>query len=102
MVIDEINSKGGVLGKKFEFVVYDNKFDKIEVLNVVIKLVIKENVLVMLGLVIFGVIKLVFVAVQCYKVLLIFLIVIDDFVIVDERIGKMKLYIFRICFNDLF
>lgn len=102
MVIDEINSKGGVLGKKFEFVVYDNKFDKIEVLNVVIKLVIKENVLVMLGLVIFGVIKLVFVVVQCYKVLLIFLIVIDDFVIVDERIGKMKLYIFRICFNDLF
>lgn len=62
----------------------------------------RENVLVILGFVILGVIKLVVVVVIKYKVLIILFLVIDDIVIVDERIGKIKMYVFRICFNDLF
>lgn len=49
MAIEEINSKGGVLGKKIELVIYDNKSDKTEALNVATKLATKENVFAMLG-----------------------------------------------------
>ncbi|AEM73815.1 ABC transporter substrate-binding protein [Caldicellulosiruptor acetigenus] len=102
MAIDEINSKGGVLGKKLELVVYDNKSDKTEALNVATKLATKENVLAMLGPVTSGATKSASVAAQRYKVPLISSTATDDLVTVDERTGKTKPYIFRICFNDSF
>ncbi len=102
MAIDEINSKGGVLGKKLELVVYDNKSDKTEALNVATKLATKENVLAMLGPVTSGATKSASVAAQRYKVPLISSTATDDLVTVDEKTGKTKPYIFRICFNDSF
>lgn len=49
MAVEEINKKGGVLGKKIELVVFDNKSDKTEALNIATRLATKENVLALLS-----------------------------------------------------
>jgi len=102
MAINKINSKDGILDKKIELVVFDNKSDKTEALNVATKLATKENVLAMLGPVTSGATKSASVAASRYKVPLISSTATDDLVTVDERTGKTKQYVFRICFNDSF
>jgi len=102
MAIDEINSKGGVLGKKIELVVYDNKSDKTEALNIATRLATKENVLAMLSPVTSGATKSASIAATRYKVPLVSATATDDSVTIDERTGKTKAYVFRICFNDSF
>lgn len=102
MAVDEINQKGGVLGKKIELVVFDNKSDKAESLNVATRLATKEKVLTLLGPVTSGATKSASGAASKYKIPLISPTATDDLVTVDERTGKTKEYVFRICFNDSF
>lgn len=102
MAIDEINNKGGVWGKKIELVVYDNKSDKTEALNIATRLATKENVIVMLCPVTSGATKSASIAATRYKVPLVSATATDDLVTIDERSGKTKAYVFRICFNDSF
>lgn len=102
MAIDEINSKGGVLGKKIELVIYDNKSDKTEALNIATRLATKEKVLAMLSPVTSGATKSASIAATRYKVPLVSATATDDSVTIDERTGKTKAYVFRICFNDSF
>jgi branched-chain amino acid transport system substrate-binding protein len=49
MGINEINAKGGVLGKKFEIVTRDEKFQPNVALNMAKELVMKENVDLLMG-----------------------------------------------------
>src|SRR5262249_3232916 len=46
---DEINAKGGVLGKKIELVIEDNKSNPTEAVTVAEKLVVRDKVPVMMG-----------------------------------------------------
>ncbi|WAM34259.1 ABC transporter substrate-binding protein [Caldicellulosiruptor morganii] len=102
MAVEEINQKGGVLGKKIELVIFDNKSDKTEALNIATRLATKENVLAILGSVTSGATKSASVAATRYKIPIISPTATDDLVTVDERTGRTKPYVFRICFNDSF
>lgn len=46
---DEINAKGGVLGKKIQLIVEDNKSNPTEAVNTVEKLIVKDKVPVIMG-----------------------------------------------------
>jgi branched-chain amino acid transport system substrate-binding protein len=46
---EEINSKGGVLGRKIELVIEDNKSNPTEAANVAEKLIVRDKVTVMMG-----------------------------------------------------
>lgn len=102
LAVEEINQKGGVLGKKIELVIYDNKSDKTEALNVATKLATKDRVLAILGCLTSGATKSASVAAQRYKVPIVSSTATDDLVTIDERTGKTKAYVFRLCFNDSF
>jgi len=49
LALDEANAKGGVLGKKIELVIEDNKSNPREALNAAEKLILKDKVTVMMG-----------------------------------------------------
>lgn len=102
MAVEEINQKGGVLGKKIELVIFDNKSDKTEALNIATRLATKENVLALLSPVTSGATKSASIAATRYRVPLVSATATDDSVTIDERTGKTKAYVFRICFNDSF
>lgn len=55
LVVDKVNSQGGVLGKKFLVIVEDFGGNLIIVLNVVCKLVLVDKVLVVIGEYFFGI-----------------------------------------------
>ncbi len=49
MFVDEINAKGGVLGRKFELIVRDSKSDANEAVRVATEMILKENVDFLVG-----------------------------------------------------
>lgn len=49
LAIDEINANGGVLGKKLEYIVYDEKGDATEAVNAYNKLVTNDNIVALIG-----------------------------------------------------
>ena len=49
MAIDEINAKGGVLGKKIKLVQGDNKSEPAEAGNIATKLITKDKAVVLIG-----------------------------------------------------
>src|SRR6266849_5228473 len=49
MFVDEINAKGGVLGRKIELVIRDSKADANEAVRVSRELILKENVDFLMG-----------------------------------------------------
>ncbi|MEZ0536036.1 ABC transporter substrate-binding protein [Caldicellulosiruptoraceae bacterium PP1] len=102
LAVDEINKKGGILGKKIELVIIDNKSDKTEAMNVATKLAVKEKVLAILGPATSGATKSASQAAMQYKVPIISPSATDDTVTINERTGKVKTYVFRTCFNDSF
>jgi len=102
LAIEEINNKGGVLGKKIELVIVDNKSDKTEAQNVATRLAVRENVLAILGPATSGATKSAAIAATKFMVPIISPSATDDTVTIDERTGKTKTYVFRTCFNDSF
>jgi len=49
LAIDEINANGGVLGKKLEYIVYDEKGDTTEAVNAYNKLVTNDKIVALIG-----------------------------------------------------
>lgn len=49
LAIDEINANGGVLGKKLEYIVYDEKGDATEAVNAYNKLVTNDKIVALIG-----------------------------------------------------
>src|SRR6202171_5721141 len=49
MYVDELNAKGGVLGRKIELVIRDSKADANEAVRVARELILKENVDFLVG-----------------------------------------------------
>jgi len=100
MAFDEINAKGGVLGKKIEPVVMDNSSKADEATSVTTKLVNKEKVVAVLGPAISGAFKATIPAATKRKVPAISSSATADDVTVDKN--GVKEYAFKTCFNDAF
>ncbi|MBU3128856.1 ABC transporter substrate-binding protein [Clostridium tagluense] len=101
LAFEEINNKGGVLGKKLESVKADNKSENIEAANVAAKLATRDKVVAMLGPATSGNTKSAApIAVQ-NKVPLISASATADDVTVDRN-GKVREYVFKTCFSDSF
>ncbi|MBW9158777.1 ABC transporter substrate-binding protein [Clostridium tagluense] len=101
LAFEEINNKGGVLGKKLESVKADNKSENTEAANVAAKLATRDKVVAMLGPATSGNTKSAApIAVQ-NKVPLISASATADDVTVDRN-GKVREYVFKTCFSDSF
>ncbi|MCB2298855.1 ABC transporter substrate-binding protein [Clostridium tagluense] len=101
LAFEEINNKGGVLGKNLEIVKADNKSENTEAANVAAKLATRDKVVAMLGPATSGNTKSAApIAVQ-NKVPLISASATADDVTVDRN-GKVREYVFKTCFSDSF
>ena len=49
LVVDKINTSGGVNGKKIELITYDNRADKLEAVNVAKRMVEQDKVVAIIG-----------------------------------------------------
>ncbi|MGY3777965.1 ABC transporter substrate-binding protein [Isobaculum melis] len=101
LAVEEINEKGGVLGKKLELVELDNKSDTTEVASVATKLASKEKVSAIIGPATSGNVKAAIPATNQAKVPLIAPSGTDDSVTMDNN-DKVQPYVFRVCFQDSF
>ncbi|NLM46325.1 MAG: ABC transporter substrate-binding protein [Firmicutes bacterium] len=100
LAFDEINAAGGVLGKKIEAVVLDNKSDAAEALNVATKLITQEKVVAHLGPATTGATLNVVPVCTEYKVPLITNSATNPDVTVDPQTKETREYVFRTCFID--
>ncbi|HWQ29815.1 MAG TPA: ABC transporter substrate-binding protein [Negativicutes bacterium] len=98
MVIDEINEKGGVLGKKLELIGYDTKGDSQEAVNVVRRLTGQDKVVAVLGTNSSGPAIAVTPVLEQAKVPGICTVATNPKVTVID--GKVNPYQFRVCFID--
>lgn len=101
LAVSEINSKGGVLGKKIELVKMDNKSDSAEAANVATRLATRDKVSAILGPATSGNTKGASPAAMQNKVPLISASATADDVTVDQN-GKVREFIFKTCFSDSF
>lgn len=101
LALEQVNQKGGVLGKKIEVVKVDNKSDNTEAANVATRLAVRDKVVALLGPATSGNTKAASPAAMQNKVPLISASATADDVTVDSN-GKVREYIFKTCFSDSF
>ncbi|SKA99485.1 amino acid/amide ABC transporter substrate-binding protein, HAAT family [Caloramator quimbayensis] len=98
MLFEEINAKGGVLGKKLEVVGYDTKGDPQEAVNVAKRLTTQDKVVTILGPNASGSAIPIAPVLEAAKVPDIATVATNPKVTVMD--GKVKPYNFRVCFID--
>lgn len=101
LALSEINSKGGVLGKKLEEVKADNKSDNAEAASLATKLATKDKVVAILGPATSGNTKAASPSAVNAKVPLISASATADDTTLNKN-GKVLEYIFKTCFSDSF
>ena len=101
MAVDEINGKGGINGKKIRLVSADNKSEPSEAGNQATKLITKDKVAVIVGPCTSGSTAAASPVVRGSKVPLISPSATAPGITVDDK-GKVRPYIFRVCFTDPF
>lgn len=101
LAVNEINDKGGVLGKKIALVKADNKSDNAEAANVATRLATRDKVVAILGPATSGNTKSAAPAAIQNKVPLISASATSDDVTVDNK-GKVREFVFKTCFSDSF
>lgn len=101
LALEQVNQKGGVLGKKIEVIKVDNKSDNTEAANVATRLAVRDKVAALLGPATSGNTKAASPAALQNKVPLISASATADDVTVDSN-GKVREYIFKTCFSDSF
>lgn len=102
LYFDEVNAKGGVLGKKLNFIKMDDKSDATESANVATNLITQQKVCAILGSTTSGD-TLGFVQVgEDNKVPILSTSATNPDVTVDPATGKVRDYVFRACFIDPF
>lgn len=102
MAVKEINAKGGILGKKIVAVAADNKSEPAESANAMTKLLTKDNVVAVTGT--FNSSDAIPAAQVAESAKRPYLVAgaTNPKVTVDEKTGKVKKFIFRVCFIDPF
>lgn len=101
LALEQVNQKGGVLGKKIDVIKVDNKSDNTEAANVATRLAVRDKVVALLGPATSGNTKAASPAALQNKVPLISASATADDVTVDSN-GKVREYIFKTCFSDSF
>jgi len=99
LAIEQINANGGVLGKQIELVQYDNKSEIPEVTSLATKLMTSDGVVAVIGPATSGAFKAEEPMATQYQIpILSGSATADDVTVTAD--GKVKDYVFRICFND--
>jgi branched-chain amino acid transport system substrate-binding protein len=101
LAFDQVNAKGGVLGKKMELVVADNKSEAAEATNAMQKLVAQDKVVAVIGPNLSSAVIASTAVNTGAKVLVISPMGTNPNVTVDKD-GKTKDFMFRACFIDPF
>jgi branched-chain amino acid transport system substrate-binding protein len=99
LTVDMINKAGGILGKKIEVVVYDDRGDQLEAVNAVKRLIYEDKVVAIIGCNSSGRNIAVAPVAEEGKVPIISVIATNPRVTVPEE-GKLMKYTFRVCFID--
>lgn len=102
LAMKEINAKGGVLGKQLEGVVADNKSEPSESANAMTKVVTQDKVATVIGFTTSSNALAATGIAQSNKVPLVSAAATNPKVTLDEKTGKVKDYVFRVCFIDPF
>lgn len=102
MYFDQVNAKGGVLGKKLQFICLDNKSDATESANVATRLITQEKVVGILGAVTTGDTQGFAQIAMDNKIPVITSGATNPDITVDPQTGKVRDYIFRSVFIDPF
>ncbi len=101
LAIKELNAKGGLLGKKIELVVGDNKSEPSEAANITTKLITQDKVVAVMGSTTSSTTIAASNVAMSNKIPLISAAATNPKVTVDDS-GKVKDYVFRACFIDPF
>lgn len=101
LAVKEINAKGGLLGKKVELVVGDNKSEPSEAANITTKLISQDKVIAVMGSTTSSNTLAASNVAMSNKIPLISAAATNPKVTVEDN-GKVKDYIFRACFIDPF
>ena len=101
MAVEKVNAQGGVLGKKFEVVAYDNRADRLEAVNVAKRLVEQDKVVAIIGPAQSGVANAIREVNNSAKVPVIATTATNPKVTVKDD-GSVVPYTFRVCFIDPF
>lgn len=99
MLIEEVNAKGGILGKQVEGIYYDTKGDAAEAVNATKRLITQDGVVAILGPNASGQAISISAVLEQYKVPDIATVATNPKVTVADD-GKVKEYNFRVCFID--
>jgi branched-chain amino acid transport system substrate-binding protein len=99
LAVDEINAKGGVLGRKIELVVYDFRTRAEDAVNAVRRMIEEDKVVALVGANGSGINIATAPLVNRYGVAQIGTVSTNPLVTVDEK-GNVRPFSFRICFTD--
>ncbi len=99
LVIDEVNAKGGMFGKKLKLVVYDTKSKSEDAVNAVRRMIEHDHVCAVLGTNPSGITLSTAPIVNKAQVPQIATCATNPLVAVDEK-GNVRPYSFRVCFID--
>ncbi len=97
--VDEVNAKGGVLGRPLELIPYDTKTRNEDAVNAVRRMIERDKVCAIVGANTSGINIATAPIVTAGKVPQIATVASNPFVTVDNK-GKVRPYSFRICFTD--
>lgn len=99
LAVDEINAKGGLLGKQVELVIYDFRTRAEDAVNAVRRMIEEDKVVAIVGANGSGINIATGPVVNRYKVPQLGTVTTNPFVTVDKK-GKVRPYSFRVCFTD--
>jgi len=99
MLIEDVNSKGGILGKQVELKVYDNRGDAIETTNAARKAIQNDNVVAFIGCNTSSASLTLAEICQEYKVPMISTTA-TNFNVTQSDDGSIREYVFRVCLSD--
>lgn len=102
LYFDEVNAKGGVLGKKIEFICLDNKSEATEAANVALRLINQDKVVAILGAITSGNTMGFSQIGMDNKIPIMTTGGTNPDVTVDPNTGKVRDYVFRSVFIDPF
>jgi len=100
LAFEEINAKGGVLGRQIEPIVRDNRGILDESMSVATKLITEEGIVAHLGAATTGCTLAAVPVVTQYKIPLLTTSATNPDVTVDPATGETREYVFRTCFID--
>ena len=99
MIVDEVNTKGGVLGRQIQLIPYDSKSRPEDSVNAVRRMIENDRVVAIIGTNFSGLNIATAPIVNRAEVPMIATVATNLLVTVDEA-GKVRPYSFRICFTD--